>query len=238
MSRLAQHLDTICEGRPDQTLKILKQEIIARVEEISRLKTQSSADQSILKSELQQERSKSINTSAKLEQAELKLTHADTKIRNLERSLLQKTKELEKLKIDSRMGGCGDSEQSLSQLSKDLAMANLKAKRAEESTYQLQQDLEESRKMISEQAHLIKEIKTQLEEATEIHQEKLRKKDSEIKVLQRDIDFTRQKYEEENRKNARGLKNKDIEIERLQDKVHMLEVSITYWYIYVYLCSV
>lgn len=54
----------------------------------------------------------------------------------------------------------------------------------------------------------------------------LRKEKVKLRSCRKTSTSLRNKYEDEVRKNTRAIKNKDIEIERLQDKIKMLEIKV------------
>jgi hypothetical protein len=69
------------------TLKVLKQEIVARTEDISNMNIQHQTEITILKQELLKTKETSRELSSKHEQIGIKAQHSETKIKNLERSL-------------------------------------------------------------------------------------------------------------------------------------------------------
>ena len=54
----------------------------------------------------------------------------------------------------------------------------------------MKKEIENKNKLIKDQELLIQELKNHLQEISELNQTKLQQKESEIKVLQKDVDFT------------------------------------------------
>jgi len=209
-------------------MKVLKQELISKCNALSAYKSEHKEETERLKKALIDQRNKCSGLTLRLEQNEFKMQHSETKLRNLQRTLIQKTKEVEKCKIKSRVGGKNDEspDAELNTITKQMSLDQLKLQKSEDQQEVLRKELEEKDNMIQDQADLLKAIKLQMEEANEISEQKLHKKISEIEVLRKDIDFKNKNLEDEVRKNSRLVKNKDIEIERLQDKVQMLEIKM------------
>jgi hypothetical protein len=224
--RITKYIDSSCESASGSTLVVLKQELISKSNELVITKEEYKSSLDSLKKCLREEKKKCSEITLKIEQQELKQKHSETKIKNLERSLMQKTKENEKLKIEQKIGSSEEIDSELMKFTKEMSLSSLKLQRSEDQQQKLKKDLEEKNKIIQDQDEIIKALKHQLQESNEIQEEKLRKKQSEIALLQRDIEFTNKKHEDEIRKNNRIVKNKDIEIERLQDKVQMLEIKM------------
>lgn len=209
-------------------MKVLKQELISKCNALTTFKSEHKEGTEKMKHALNEHKKTCNNLSLRLEQNELKVQHSETKFRNLQRALFQKTKEVEKFKIESGFGArCSEASSSeLSKIVKQMSIGQIKLQRLEEQLENLRGELEEKNTMIQDQTDLLKAIKLQLQDATEINERKLLKKDSEIEVLQKDADFINKKLGDEVRKNNRLVKNKEIEIERLQDKVQMLEIKM------------
>jgi hypothetical protein len=198
------------------TLKVLKQEIVARTEDISNMKIQHQAEIIILKQELLKSKETSRELSSKHEQIGIKAQHSETKIKNLEKSLSQLPKKSNQDNL----------EYEYRKISKDLSLTSIKLKRSEDQYIDTKRELENRKKLIEDRDSLIKEMRFQLQEAGGVYDEKVRKKESEVQLLQRDMDFAANKHEDQVRKHQRAIKSKDIELERLQDKVQMLEIKL------------
>lgn len=198
------------------TLKVLKQEIVARTEDISNMNIQHQTEITILKQELLKTKETSRELSSKHEQIGIKAQHSETKIKNLERSL-------SKLPNKSNQDNL---ESEYKKISKYLSLTSIKLKRSEDQYVDTKRELENNKKLIEDRDSLIKEMRFQLQEAGGVYDEKVRKKESEVQLLQRDKDFATSKHEEQVRKHQRTIKSKDIELERLQDKVQMLEIKL------------
>jgi chromosome segregation ATPase len=180
------------------------------------MKIQHQAELTILKQELLKEKDKSRELNSKNEQIEMKAQHSETKIKNLEKSLSQLPKKTRPDNLDAEY----------KKIAKELSLATIKLQRSEDQYIDVKRELENMKKLIEDRDGLIKEMRFQLQEAGGVYDEKVRKKESEIQVLQRDMDFTAKKHEDQIRKHQREVKGKDIEIERLQDKVQMLEIKL------------
>lgn len=195
--------------------------------EIANLKAQRKLEIDSLRSELIQEKDRNKDLDSILLQNELKIQSFELKVRNLETSLSQKDSRGESLKSSPRKNrGTEELESEILKLTKEISLNNIKIKRSEELNAAYKKESEEKNRINLEQSQLIKELRIQLQEQTELNESKLTQRENEIKVLQKDVDFTTKRFEDEVRKSTRALKNKDIEIERLQDKIKMLEIKV------------
>lgn len=119
-----------------------------------------------------------------------------------------------------------EKEAELYKMSKEFTIKSLQLQKSENDHLEMRKELEDKRKIIEDQDKLIKSLGNQLNEANEELEEKLRKKESFTQWLKKDHEFTIEKLEEELRKSNRNSKTRDIEIERLQDKIQMLEIKL------------
>lgn len=225
--KLHSYIQQISKGDENASLAVMKQEIQAKSSEIDNLKKEKNEALDTLRVELFKEKDIAREIGNNLEQKEIKIQHCETKIKNLEKTLVQKTKELESSKIGSKFAtnDNSDFENELSKLRKELSLYEIKFKRAEDQQISMRKELADKSQLISDQDQLIKDLKNQIGENKEVWDTKLKQKESEVKMMQRDIDFLNEKHNNEISGLKRQLKNKDIEIERMQDKVQMLEIK-------------
>lgn len=195
--------------------------------EIANMKVQRKLEMDTLRGELLKQKDKCREAESKLQQRDSKVQDLEMKIRNLE--AFRRSKDSDETRSPQKAGGkvLEDLELDLHKVTKELSLNNIKCKRLEDQNAGLRKELEEKCRMIKDQDSLIKDLKCQLQESAEVNHKKLTQRESEIRVLQKDVDFTNKKLEDEVRKNNRAIKAKEIEIERLQDKVQMLELKTT-----------
>lgn len=98
--------------------------------------------------------------------------------------------------------------------------------KSEDDRLELRKEIEDKKKDIEDQDKLIKDLGIQINELNEVMEEKLRRKQAEIQSYLKDLVYKDELAAKYKRQHDRSLKSKDFEIERLQDKVKMLEIKL------------
>lgn len=148
--RLASYINQLSFPEKSDAVEVLKKEIQSKGEEIERIKNEKNHELDALRLELFSEKDIAREIGNNLEQKEMKIQHCETKIRNLEKSLKQKTKEIETSRIGSKHSpqDTEELENEIMKLRKEISLKDDRLRRVEEEKTSLTRELAEKTQLV------------------------------------------------------------------------------------------